>query len=118
MAAVRSPAAPWAAAAASASPRPQALREFDNGMGGFVDRGRAYAITLDGDRCTPMPWVNVIANADFGFLVSAEGGGYAWSLNSQQNPLTPWPNDPVSDTPHEVLYLHDEDSGELGAPRR
>lgn len=113
MAAVRSPAAPWAAAAASASPRPQALREFDNGMGGFVDRGRAYAITLDGDRCTPMPWVNVIANADFGFLVSAEGGGYAWSLNSQQNPLTPWPNDPVSDTPHEVLYLHDEDSGEL-----
>src|SRR6202035_833712 len=46
-------------------------------------------------------------------LVSAEGGGYTWSVNSQQNPLTPWPNDPVSDTPHEVLYLRDEDSGEL-----
>ena len=49
----------------------------------------------------------------FGFLASAEGGGYTWSLNSQQNPLTPWPNDPVSDTPHEVLYLRDEDNGEL-----
>ena len=60
-----------------------------------------------------MPWINVIANASFGFLVSAEGGGYTWSLNSQQNPLTPWPNDPVSDAPHEVLYLRDEDSGEL-----
>ena len=87
--------------------------EFNNGMGGFIDSGRTYAITLSGDRCTPMPWVNVIANPGFGFLVSAEGGGYAWSINSQQNPLTPWPNDPVSDTPHEVLYLRDEDSGEL-----
>jgi cellobiose phosphorylase len=88
-------------------------REFDNGTGGFVDAGRTYAIKLDGDRCTPAPWINVIANPSFGFLVSAEGGGYTWSLNSQQNPLTPWPNDPVSDTPHEVLYLRDEDTGEL-----
>jgi len=88
-------------------------REFDNGLGGFVDAGRSYAITLTGEHGTPMPWVNVMANADFGCLVSAEGGGYAWSINSQQNALTPWPNDPVADTPHEVLYLRDEDGGEL-----
>ena len=99
--------------AVSAPSIPHTPREFDNGTGGFIESGRAYAITLDGDRCTPAPWVNVIANPGFGFLVSAEGGGYAWSLNSQQNPLMPWPNDPVSDTPHEVLYLRDEDSGEL-----
>src|SRR5258708_34260752 len=60
-----------------------------------------------------MPWINVIANPAFGFLVAAEGGGYTWSVNSQQNPLTPWPNDPVSDVPHEVLYLRDEDSGDV-----
>ncbi|MHB1616460.1 MAG: GH36-type glycosyl hydrolase domain-containing protein [Metallibacterium sp.] len=100
-------------AAVSAPPITHTPREFDNGMGGFIESGRAYAITLDGDRYTPVPWINVIANPGFGFLVSAEGGGYTWSLNSQQNPLTPWPNDPVSDTPHEVLYLRDEDSGEL-----
>ena len=87
--------------------------EFDNGTGGFDGAAREYAITLAGERCTPMPWLNVVANASFGFLVSAEGGGYTWSVNSQQNPLTPWPNDPVSDTPHEVLYLRDEDSGAL-----
>ena len=87
--------------------------EFSNGIGAFVASGRSYAITLDDDRCTPLPWVNVIANPGFGFLVSAEGGGYSWSSNSQQNTLTPWPNDPVSDTPHEILYLRDEDSGEL-----
>ncbi|MFC5436034.1 GH36-type glycosyl hydrolase domain-containing protein [Rhodanobacter umsongensis] len=90
-----------------------AAAEFANGYGGFTDAGRAYEIHLDGDRRPPAPWVNVIANPAFGFVVSAEGGGYAWSLNSQQNPLTPWPNDPVSDSPHEVLYLRDEDNGVL-----
>jgi cyclic beta-1,2-glucan synthetase len=102
------------ALADDASPAPTtASREFDNGIGGFVESGRAYAITLGDGACTPAPWVNVIANPDFGFLVSAEGGGYTWSINSQQNPLTPWPNDPVSDTPHEVLYLRDDDSDAL-----
>ncbi|MEP6899460.1 MAG: glycosyl transferase family 36, partial [Rhodanobacter sp.] len=87
--------------------------EFSNGNGGFTEEGRAYRIEPGDQRCTPAPWVNVVANPAFGFLVSAEGGGYTWSLNSQQNPLTPWPNDPVSDSPHEVLYLRDEESGAL-----
>ena len=87
--------------------------EFENGTGGFDSAAREYAITLTDGRCTPMPWINVVANSSFGFLVSAEGGGYTWSINSQQNPLTPWPNDPVSDVPHEIMYLRDEDSGEL-----
>ncbi|HUH32198.1 MAG TPA: glycosyl transferase family 36, partial [Rhodanobacter sp.] len=87
--------------------------EFANGSGGFVDHGRSYRITLQEGQATPAPWINVVANPAFGFLVSADGGGYTWSLNSQQNPLTPWPNDAVSDTPHEVLYLRDEDTGVL-----
>jgi len=90
---------------------PDSSLEFANGSGGFSHAGREYHIHLDHELCTPAPWVNVIANPAFGFLVSAEGGGYAWSLNSQQNPITPWPNDPVSDSPHEVLYLRDEESG-------
>jgi cyclic beta-1,2-glucan synthetase len=87
--------------------------EFANGIGAFTQSGRAYRIDLGDGRSTPAPWINVIANPTFGFLVSADGGGYAWSLNSQQNPLTPWPNDPVSDTPHDVLYLRDEETGVL-----
>ena len=98
---------------ASEIPAPSPPREFDNGLGGFIDHGRSYEITLENGACTPAPWINVIANADFGFLVSAEGGGYTWSENSQQNALTPWPNDPVSDVPHEVLYLRDDESGAL-----
>jgi cyclic beta-1,2-glucan synthetase len=88
-------------------------REFDNGYGGFVDGGRGYEITLPHGGCTPAPWINVIANAEFGCMLSAEGGGYSWSGNSQQNALTPWPNDPVSDAPRDVLYLRDLDSGEV-----
>ncbi len=87
--------------------------EFNNGIGGFADAGREYRIDLGEGGCTPAPWINVVANPDFGFIASAEGGGYTWSRNSQQNPLTPWPNDPVTDAPNEVLYLRDEDSGEL-----
>ncbi|HET7360286.1 MAG TPA: glycosyl transferase family 36, partial [Rhodanobacteraceae bacterium] len=99
--------APAPASAADAAP------EFDNGSGGFIDDGRAYRIRFSGQRTTPAPWVNVIANPLFGCMVSAEGGGYAWSLNSQQNPLTPWPNDPVSDSPHDIIYLRDADNGAL-----
>ena len=33
-----------------------------NGIGGFADDGRTYAIVLEGDQDTPAPWVNVIAN--------------------------------------------------------
>ncbi len=87
--------------------------EFSNGSGGFADDGRTYQIALDDGHCTPMPWVNVVSNPCFGFIATAEGGGYTWSSNSQQNPLTPWPNDPVTDAPNEILYLRDEDSGAL-----
>src|SRR5207249_313571 len=65
---------------------------------------------------TPAPWVNVVANADFGFLVSESGAGYSWQGNSQANRLTPWTNDPVSDPACEALYLRDEDDGRVWSP--
>jgi cyclic beta-1,2-glucan synthetase len=87
--------------------------ELDNGTGGFARDGREYVIRLPPGASTPAPWINVVANPSFGFIAAAEGGGYTWSINSQQNPLTPWPNDPVSDRPHEIVYLRDEETGEL-----
>ena len=58
----------------------------------------------------------MIANPRFGFQVSVEGAGSTWSENSRENQLTPWSNDPVSDRTGEVLYLRDDDSGELWGP--
>ena len=39
-----------------------------------------------------------------------------WSLNSGENRLTPWRNDPVFDTPSEVLYLRDEETAAVWSP--
>ncbi|WP_129646082.1 GH36-type glycosyl hydrolase domain-containing protein [Peristeroidobacter agariperforans] len=90
--------------------------EFFNGMGGFADDGREYVVTLDAGQTTPAPWINVIANPYFGFQTSADGGGYTWSVNSRENQLTQWCNDPVTDRPGEVLYVRDEDTGALWNP--
>jgi cyclic beta-1,2-glucan synthetase len=90
--------------------------EFFNGLGGFAAGGREYVTILGAGQSTPAPWINVIANASFGFQVAVEGGGYTWSGNSRENQLTPWSNDPVTDRPGEVIFLRDEDTGELWGP--
>ncbi|MEO8301210.1 MAG: glucoamylase family protein, partial [Rhizomicrobium sp.] len=87
--------------------------QFFNGFGGFSADGREYVIVLDGGQKTPAPWINVVANTSFGFQVSAEGAGFCWASNSQQNQITPWSNDPVSNEPSEVLYLKDLDNGDI-----
>jgi cyclic beta-1,2-glucan synthetase len=89
---------------------------FDNGLGGFAGDGREYVIYLEPGQKTPAPWINVIANPNFGFLVSESGSGFTWAENSGENRLTPWRNDPVSDTPGEALYLRDEETGIVWSP--
>ncbi|MGV8921968.1 MAG: GH36-type glycosyl hydrolase domain-containing protein [Thermomonas sp.] len=85
--------------------------EFFNGHGGFADDGREYVTVIRNGLLPPMPWINVVANPEFGFTSTEAGGGYAWSQNSQRNPITPWANDPISDPPQEVLYVRDEEDG-------
>ncbi len=90
--------------------------EYFNGLGGFAEDGREYVAILGPGQATPAPWVNVVANPSFGFLVSESGSGYTWFGNSQENQLTPWSNDPVSDPVSETIYVRDDDSGELWGP--
>jgi cyclic beta-1,2-glucan synthetase len=97
-------------------PLPQRTLEFFNGLGGFADEGREYVTVLGESLRTPAPWINVIANPTFGFLVSESGSGHTWSLNSRENQLTPWSNDPVTDPPGEALYIRDESTGEVWSP--
>ena len=89
---------------------------FANGTGGFADRGREYVVVLDGDRETPLPWVNVMANPGFGTVVSASGSAFTWAENSRENRLTPFANDPVTDPTSEALFLRDEDGGDVWSP--
>jgi cyclic beta-1,2-glucan synthetase len=90
--------------------------EFFNGLGGFDKDGTEYVTVLNAGQNTPVPWINVISNPDFGFQVSTEGSGYSWAENSRENQLTQWSNDPVTDPTGEAFYIRDEDSGELWSP--
>ncbi|SDW93196.1 cyclic beta-1,2-glucan synthetase [Alicyclobacillus hesperidum] len=87
--------------------------EFANGYGAFVDGGTAYQICVQPGAHLLRPWTNVIANPQFGCLITELGTGYTWWRNSRECKLTPWNNDPVLDLPGECLYIRDLDTGQL-----
>ena len=89
---------------------------FFNGLGGFTPDGREYVVTIAPGQVTPAPWVNVLANPSFGTIVSESGCANTWSENAQEFLLTPWSNDPVSDSGGEAFYLRDEESGHFWSP--
>ena len=87
-----------------------------NGHGGYSADAREYIIVSRPGEATPMPWANVIANPDFGCVVSEAGSGYTWRSNAHEYRLTPWHNDPLSDIAGEAFYVRDEDSGRYWSP--
>ncbi|NGO65361.1 protein ndvB [Rhizobium daejeonense] len=87
-----------------------------NGFGGFAKDGTEYVVRLDAATSTPQPWINVIANEQFGFHVSAEGAGFSWSQNSRDYQVTPWSNDPVTNRPGEAFYVVDLESRNTYVP--
>ena len=89
---------------------------YFNGVGGFTGDGEEYAIYLGPGTMTPAPWINVFAHEHFGALISEAGQGFSWYGNSQANRITPWNNDPVSDTADEAVYIRDEETGVFWAP--
>jgi len=100
---------------ARATPADRDLLLF-NGRGGYTQDGREYVILLAPGETTPAPWVNVLANPDFGTVVSETGGAYTWVENAHEMRLTPWHNDPVCDPSGEAIYLRDEESGHVWSP--
>ncbi len=95
-----------------APPEPPPLL-LANGLGGFTRDGREYVVVLEGERETPLPWVNVLANPRFGSIVTTSGAAHTWSGNSRDNRLTSFANDPVTDPTSEAIFVRDEESGAL-----
>ncbi|MEO6264028.1 MAG: glucoamylase family protein [Luteimonas sp.] len=89
---------------------------LDNGHGGFSPDGREYHVRIEAGGSTPAPWSNVLANAQFGSVVSESACGYTWGENAHEFRLTPWHNDPVSDICGEAFYLRDEETGRIWSP--
>lgn len=90
--------------------------EFFNGIGGFVQDGSEYEIRLKEGIRTPVPWINVIANENFGFLISEIGAGYTWNGNSREGKLTTWYNDPVLTPVSEAIYVRNRATGSIISP--
>lgn len=65
---------------------------------------------------TPAPWSNIIGYPEFGFMATESGSQTTWAVNSGENRLTPWSNDPVTDPTGEALYLRDEETAEIWSP--
>ncbi|MBO7101722.1 MAG: hypothetical protein J6V98_06850 [Bacteroidales bacterium] len=76
--------------------------DYYNQYGGFDREGRDYVVT---NTNTPMPWVNVIANPQFGCVVSSTMSGFTFARNAQQFKLTGWSNDMVRDSASEMLLI-------------
>ena len=101
--------------AATAVTIPEELLFF-NSLGGFIKSGLEYKIILQAGKATPAPWVNVIANPNFGTVISESGQSYTWAENAHEFRLTPWNNDPVSDMGGEAFYVRDEETGQFWSP--
>ncbi len=88
-------------------------RKFENKYGYFSDDGNEYIIK---DYKTPKPWINVITNGDYGFVISQTGGGFSWLTHSEFNRITRWHQDLIQDNWGKYIYVKNNKTGEVWSP--
>lgn len=81
--------------------------KYYNEYGGFSLNGKEYNIRVNKDNKLPIVWSHILANENFGTVITENMGGYTWYKNSRLNRLTAWANNPMSDIPSEIIYLED-----------
>ena len=84
--------------------------QYYNEYGGFSQDGKEYLIKVNKDENCPMPWSHIMANENFGTLVTESMGGSTWYKNSRLNRISAWSNNAITDIPSEVIYLKDEET--------
>ena len=85
--------------------------KYYNEYGAFSQDGTEYFIKVNKDHNLPIVWSHLLANEEFGSLVTEGMGGYTWNQNSRLNRITSWNNNQTQDIPSEVIYLTDEKTG-------
>ena len=90
-----------------ASPLPAAHPAPEPGLpdGRFGADDGSFGFEVSDTQQPARPWINVLANPEFGSHISEAGSGYSWAGNSRMNQLTVWSNDPVSDPGGETFWL-------------
>jgi len=87
------------------SPPPEDGVSVRAARGEFHAATGEFVVDVGPERRPARPWINVIANADFGCQVSEAGAGFTWAGNSRLHQLTGWSNDPVRDPASEWFVL-------------
>jgi cellobiose phosphorylase len=89
------------------------MENFKTKYGYFSNDGNEYVIT---DPKTPKPWVNVISNGDYGFVISQTGGGFSWQTHSEFNRITRWHQDLIQDNWGKYFYFRNNKTGDVWSP--
>jgi len=89
---------------------------FYNSYGGFDPNTNEYVMTISSDRMPPFTWTHVIAQPDFGTIIADSGSAYTWSMDSYDNRLTARTADALRYRSSEVIYLRDDETGEVWNP--
>lgn len=72
--------------------------KYFNFYGGFNKKGTEYHIL---NKNTPLPWCNILANENFGTVISSYGTVYSYFKNSREYKISSWCNDWVEFAPGE-----------------
>ena len=57
---------------------------------------------------TPKPWINVLANKEFGTIVTNNGCGFTYCYNSGEYKITSWTNDTVVNDKSEGFKINNQ----------
>ena len=85
--------------------------KYYNEYGAFSEDGKEYYIKINSKINTPTTWSHIIANKNFGTVITESNGGYTWYKNSRLNRITSWHNCSSVNIPSEIIYLKDEETG-------
>lgn len=85
--------------------------KYNNGYGAFSPDGKEYLIKVNRKNRLPTVWSNILANQNFGTLVTENMGGYTWYKNSRLNRISSWSNGAFLDIPSEIIYMEEYKTG-------
>ena len=85
--------------------------KYYNDYGGFTEDGLEYKMKISNENKLPTAWSNILANQNFGTVVTQNLGGFTWSKNSRLNRLSAWNNSSNIDIPSEIIYIKNKETG-------
>ena len=91
--------------------------KYYNEYGAFLPDGKEYLMRTNKNMKLPTLWSFVLANKNFGTIVTENMGGYTWYKNSRLNRITAWHNHANLDIPSEIIYLKNIESGKTWSIR-